>query len=222
MSEKEPSLLQKDYIQKSRIFLLPLTGLKRDKTFRETNTYTSSSDLQSAEYPNGISFDDKILIVCYTKKYKEKQDNLYNQVNANFKDIFVEETGWDKHENILISNRNFLGFHETKDEYIYTFDLCNWYEDWNMFMRGKYSKMTDKAKDLIKEYRWSFLKPIEQRKLYCYLYLNKDESCLKDFAEELGVPIDSLKKVKELCDKPNLRLETFECCKKKELNETEG
>lgn len=219
MNKKESSLLQETYIQKSRIFLLPLTGLLKNKYFRETNTYVSSPDLICDDYPDGISFDDKTLIVSYSKSYKAKQDNIYNQISASFKNISVEETGWDRYENTLMSNRNFVGFHESMDEFIYTFDLSKYPRDWDNFMKGRYSLMTDRAKVMIKEYRWSSLLPIEQRKLYCYLYLNKDESCFKEFADELKISIEMLKEVRELCDKPNLKLETYTCSIKEKMNE---
>lgn len=222
MSKKEPSLLQKSYIQKSKLFLLPLTGLRKNKYFKETNTYISSPDLMSLEYPNGIGFDEKIIIVVYSKDYKIRQDNIYNQVVSGFKNISIEETAWDKYETeVIASNRRFLAVHETSDEFIYTFDLADWSKDWDNFVKGRYSLMSSKAKDLIKDYRWNSLTLIERRKLYCYLYPN-EENCFKDFAEDLEVPIEDLKEVKELCSKPNLKLETYILSEKKQLNETEG
>lgn len=221
MDKKEPSLLQKDYIQKSRLFLLPLTGLPRNKYFKQTNTYISSPDLFSLVYPDGIMFEDKILIVVYSKSYKIKQDNIYNQVTSGFKNISIEETGWDKYENTIISNRRFLSVHETDDEYIYTFDLADWSKDWDAFLKGRYSLLSKKAKELVKDYRYTSLKPMDQRKLYCYLYPN-EENCFRDFAEDLKVKVEDLKAVKELCSKPNFKLETYICSEKKQLNETQG
>lgn len=220
--DKKTSLLQETYLQKSRIFLLPLTGLSKDKYFREINTYMCSPDLTSTDYPEGIGFEDKLLIVNYSKSYKVKQDNIYNQVTANFKNISIEETGWDKYETKLMSNKTFSGLHETADELIYTFDLSNWSDDWNFFMKGKYSKISKRAKELVRNYRWTSLSEIDQKKLYCYLYLNEDQNCFKDFAEELGVPVGDLQQIGELCSKPDLKLETFICSKKKELNETKN
>lgn len=221
MIKTETSLLQQIYLQKSGLFLLPLTGLLKNKYFKKTNTYISAPDLICSEYPNGINFEDKILIVTYSKIYKIKQDNIYNQVIEKFKNITIEETGWERfEEKDLMSNKYFIGFHESSDEFLYTFDLSDWNDDWNYFMKGRYSLMSEKAKNLIKNYRWTTLNPVDQKKLYCYLYVNKDKDCFKDFAEELGVPIEDLEKVKELCSKPDLRLETYQCSNKKQLNET--
>jgi len=222
MNKTEPSLLQKTYIQKSRLFLLPLTGLARNKYFPSTNTYISSPDLISSEYSSGIDYEDEILIIAYSKIYKIKQDNIYNQVNANFKNIGIEETGWDRYETVIMSNKRFIGFHESEDEFLYTFDLSDWHDDWKHFIDGRYTLMSEKAKKIIKGYKWESLQPIEQRKLHCYLYSNKDENCFKDFAEELGLSVEDLKKIKELCNPPNLKLETYILSQKKELNETKS
>jgi len=230
MNKKESSLLQKSYLQKSKLFLLPLTGLIKNKYFTETNTYISSPDLVCGDYPNGISFDDKILIVTYSKIYKIKQDNIYNQINNNFKNISIQETGWEKYETILMSNKRFVGFHESPDEYLYTYDLSGYTSDWSNFMKGRYSQMTEKAKQIIKNYKWSSLLPTEQKKLYCYLWpdanfddkKNEEGNCFKFFADELGIPIQDLEEVKELCSKPNLKLETFVCSEKKQLDEVKG
>lgn len=224
MSKNESSLLQEEYIQKSRLFLLPLTGLKINNYFKATNTYIASPDLISDEYPEGISFADEILILAYSKEYKIKQDNIYNQVQANFKNISLEETGWDKYENILIANKRFMSFHESPEEYLYTFNMHHFANDWSYFLKGRYSKMSDKAKNIVKDYRWSSLKPIEQRKLYCYLWPNEtppDEKkgCFEFFAEELGIPVEDLEQVKELCSKPNFKLETYTYSEKKQFNE---
>lgn len=222
MNKKEPSLLQETYIQKSRLFLLPLTGLIRNKYFPPTNTYISSPELISSEYPEGINFDDQVLIIAFSKEYKIKQDNIYNQVIANFKNVNIEETGWDKYESVIMSNRRFMGFHETHDEFVYTFDLSEWCDDWRCFMKGRYTKMSERAKKIIKDYKWATLQAIEQKKLYCYLYSNKDETCFEDFAEELGYPVEELRSVKELCSKPDLRLETYKFLQKKQLDETKS
>lgn len=219
MNKKEPSLLQKTYIQKSRLFLLPLTGMTKNKHFSPTNTYISAPDLISSEYPEGIGFIDEILIVAYSKEYKIRQDNILSQVQANFKNISIEETGWERYESVIISNRRFISVHETDDEFLYTFDFSDWHNDWNLFIKGRYTLISSKAKQIIKDYQWTALKPVEQKKLYCYLYSNEDLSCFEDFADDLGYPVEELKQVRELCSKPDLRLETYKIPKKKQLDD---
>ena len=222
MNKEEPSLLQKTYLQKSMLFLLPLVGLQRNKYFQITNTYICAPELVSAEYPEGIGFGDEIIILAYSKEYKIKQDNLFNQVASSFKNLSIEETGWDKHESTLISNKRFMALHESEDEYLYTFDMTEWHMDWNFFLKGKYTLMSDKAKRTIRDYKWQALKPIEQKKLHCYLYANEDEKCFEDFAAELKCTVEELRAMtRELCSKPDLRLETYKIPNKKQVNVAE-
>jgi hypothetical protein len=214
MSSKESSLLQGIYLQKSRLFLLPLTGLEKHKYFKSTNTYISSMDLNSDQYPDGISRYDEILIVTYDKDYKLRDDKLYDKINKNLIKITGDKdipTGWEKFETeCLFGNKSFVSFHETEEEYIYTFNLSDWHIDWSAFLKGRYSLFSEKAKDKIIKFRWESLHKVAQRKLYCYLYPDKEE-CVKAFAEELEIDVKDLMDVKELCDKPNFQQETFTC-----------
>lgn len=226
MSSKEYSLLQKTYIQKSGLFLLPLTGLPKSKHFKYTNTYLSSSDLLSDAYPNGISIHDQILIITYNKSYKTKDEELYKKIESSgFKALSGEEslpTGWEKFETeILISNPNFLALHELEDEFVYTYNLSDWDSDWKCFLKGRYSLMSEKAKDKIIKFRWKSLHQTAQHQLYCFLYPN-EEKCMQAFAEELEIPLEDLLQVKELCSKPDFKLETYKCLLKQKTHEAEG
>lgn len=219
------SLLQKTYIQKSVLFLLPLTGVIKHKTFKYPSTYIKSPDLTSSEYPKGISIYDQILILTYPKSYKEKDDELYNKIIAKLMESTDDDyipTAWEKFETeVLFSNKNFIAFHQTDDEFIYTFDLSNWSEDWKNFLKGKYSMFSEKAKETIIKYRWKSLAQIEQKKLYCYVHPEKEE-CLEAFANELKVELPQLMEVRELCSKPNFKLETYTCKLKEKADEVEG
>ncbi len=205
------SLLQKAYIQKSRIFLLPLTGIKKDRIYRPLNTYISSPTLISKDYPEGISIQDEILILTYSKDYELNENNSINKLKLN-----NPVNNWEKFEtDILMSNRNFTGFYESKDEYIYTFDLSDWSKDWTNFIIGSYSNFSLEAKKRIMDFRWKSLRADEQKKLYCYLYPSQDE-CIRSFARELSSnprnleeTVNLLKEAKELCSKPDLKLENY-------------
>lgn len=205
------SLLQKAYIQKSRIFLLPLTGLKKDKIYRPTNTYISSPTLISNDHPKGLSIQDETLILTYSKNYERNEINSINKLKIN-----NPINNWDKFETeVLMSNRNFTGFFESRDEYIYTFDLSDWSSDWTNFINGSYSKFSADAKRKIIDFRWKTLVEVEQRKLYCYLYPSQEE-CIRSFARELSIDmkdfekqVQVLKEAGELCSKPNLDLEMY-------------
>lgn len=205
------SLLQKTYVQKSRIFLLPLTGVRKDAVFKPINTYISSPDLVSSVYPYGIVEGDYILIMNFPKSYKEQADRLSKTIARKIKYTKDVENSWDNYySDYIFSNPLFLNSHETDDEYIYTFDLSDWKFDWDNFLIGRYSKLSQSAKDRILRYRWNDLKNSERNKMHCYLYPMKEE-CLRSFAEDLQISIEDLKEVRELCSKPDFRLETFNC-----------
>lgn len=195
MHNKESSLLQKTYIQKSRLFLFPLIGIRHDRAFRPTNTYISSKNLRTSEYPNGIKPSDNILIIAYTKDYARGSSEQQWS-------IFEAEQ--------IVGNRKFMGIHETDDEFVYTMNMSSFSADIKCFTHGRYSLFSEKAKTLILNFRRSSLKPTEHRKLYCYLY-PYDEQCLKSFAEELGISTQQLMEVKELCTSPNMAMESFKC-----------
>jgi hypothetical protein len=87
---------------------------------------------------------------------------------------------------------------------IFTFDFSDLSDDWLYFLEGKYSKMDVKIKRKILDffdsnsgnyyYVNSYLFPIPHHKLY---------------AELLDVPVELIKSVVELCDKPNFEKETL-------------
>lgn len=195
MNNKESSLLQKVYLQKSRVFLFPLVGIKNDRVFKPMNTYISSKVLISPEYPKGITVRDNILIVAYPKSYSRGKD----------KDT------WDMFEaEQIVGSPKFMAIHETEEEFIYTMNMASWSADWKCFLHGRYSLFSEKAKNLVITFRRSYLRAAEHRKLYCYLY-PYDEQCINDFAEELGIPTQELMEVKELCSKPDMTQENFKC-----------
>lgn len=206
------SLLQKAYIQKSRIFLLPLIGIKKDRIYRPTNTYISARGLVSTDFPSGISIQDETIMVVFSKDYEKKELESIMKLKLN-----SPLGNWEKFETeVLMSNRNFTGFYESEEDYIYTFNLSDWSEDWSNFISGSYSKFSSDAKDKIVNFRWKNLAEEERKKLYCYLYPYKDE-CITSFAKELTTEprdleanIQMLREIGELCNKPDLRLEEYE------------
>lgn len=209
MAEKVDSetILQKDYLQKSKVFLLPLAGIKRDRTFEPSNTYISSEDLLSDEYPNGIKMDSSILIVAFSKTLRQNSENLLLRIKDQKLVEEHEKSRWDSYEEIsLFSNKRFIAFHETYEDLVYTFDMVDWSKEWKKFIHGRYSLFSDKAKDIILKYK--NLKPMDHKKLMSYLYPNKEEY-LKEYAKDLELTVEELKEVKELCNAPDLSKETY-------------
>lgn len=193
----EGTLLQRSYIQKSKLFLLPLTAIKRDRVFKPSNTYICSPDLISEEYPSGIDDKDYILIVEFPARYKpgKKEES--------------EESSWDKYEvAALFSNKNFIGFHEAGNSFVYTFDLSYWKSDWNKFLEGRYSLFSKEAKDIVYRYREGVLSDEDKRKIKSYLHPYIEEF-IKQVADELGEDVEDIRKVKELCSAPDIKKETY-------------
>jgi hypothetical protein len=68
------------------------------------------------------------------------------------------------------------------------------------------------------DYKWEDLSQKAKDQLHCYLYPNKPE-CLEVFAKDLGMSIEDLKEIGELCSKPDSVKETFEYEIKEKINE---
>jgi hypothetical protein len=172
----EYSLLQRQYVQKSRIFLLPLTGVKKDSMFKPINTYVCSPDLVAESYPYGIGTKDYVLIMNYPKEYRDQADKLSRVIAKKIKYTQEVDNSWERFElKYILSNPLHLHTHETEDEFIYTFDLSDWKFDWDNFLLGRYSLLSQSAKDRIIKYRWNDLKNSERNKMQCYLYPMKEE-----------------------------------------------
>jgi hypothetical protein len=68
------------------------------------------------------------------------------------------------------------------------------------------------------DYRWEDLNQESKNKLYCYLYPNKEE-CIEPFAKDLDMDVEELKKIGELCSRPDFDRETFNHLKQKVKDE---
>jgi len=99
---------------------------------------------------------------------------------------------------------------------VYVFDFSDLKDDWNYFIDGKYSKMDDATKEKI----LSFFEAKSANYVYIKSYLYP-EKYFEDYAECLGVDIDVLKTVGELCNKPDIEKETLLLNKESKLKNTE-
>jgi hypothetical protein len=84
-------------------------------------------------------------------------------------------------------------------------NLSNYCEDYTSFIKGKYSQMNTKVKKIILDYH-SFNKA-NQGYIHSFLY---PDLYFEDYAKLLDVPVDLLRQVGELIDRPNLNLECFD------------
>jgi len=82
---------------------------------------------------------------------------------------------------------------------IITFDFSDLESDWMNFLKGKYSQISLNVKRKI----IGFFDQSTGNYIYVYSYLFPDKFFSR-YAELLDVPVDMLKSVGELCDKPDL------------------
>lgn len=105
----------------------------------------------------------------------------------------------------LVGNKLFHDFHQIDDETgIYVFDFDGLADDWDIFLEGKYSQMSSVHKKKIK----SFYGIYSSNFVYVDSFLNPDKY-YGLYSELLDVDVELLKKVGELCSKPDMRKETL-------------
>ena len=179
--------IYKEYFQKSKVFLYPLLNIKKGVRYVPAETYIMEPDTIA----DPITIKDYKLICLYEIDPKDK-----------FYSIFEQE--------IIFKNRYFDGFypgtsknHETILR-VYTFDMSRYKYDMEMFVEGKYSKFSNKAKIIIQ----SFFGEIGTIAEYIESYLHP-KHWQEEYAQFLNVNTELLEKTYELCDKPDLKKETI-------------
>jgi hypothetical protein len=168
--------LYSDYFQKSKTFLLPAIGIRRSIHTSHMMTFIT--------WPGKYAITDCRLTVC-------KADG-------------VDEWDYRKWEKIFIFNNPYFESVEWADQktIVYTFNLEQFKNDWDLFLEGRYSKMSPVIKERIKCYygetsgEWDYVKSFLYPERYFdkYAELMYDE---KDRAEGAKV----LRSVGELCPK---------------------
>jgi hypothetical protein len=148
------------YFQKSRSFLYPALGIKKNDKFKPTGTYISIKGLIEPEDVKFICTFDKQESEAF--KYFETKMLLENPLFS---------------EKIIVDDYN-----------IYIFDYEIYLNDWFNFILGKYSKLSNVLKKAIKtfygetsseyEYMDSYLNPKEYYEIYSEI-LNVDVELLK-------------------------------------------
>jgi len=157
------------YFQKSFTFLYPLLAMKRNKGpyFKPLQTYICWE---------GTYMPDSRKLVCVYKR-----DNTDK---------------WKNFEKDVLMNHELLDHSVpiNEDKVIYVFDLNIYKEDYDLFLKGHYSKLSDDAKQLMMDYygihtpEWVFIDS--------YLF---PENYFSIYADILGIDEDMLIGVGELC-----------------------
>lgn len=136
--------LTKDYIQKSRIFLYPLLGIKKSFGPTPTESYISW---------DGTYLMNECKLIC-----------VYPTIDTeDFKKF--ERTR-------LFANKYFHVYYELENNTsAYVFDLRSHEQDWSNFLMGKYSKFTKDTKDKVLDF-FSH-KPAGKEYINSYFYPEK-------------------------------------------------
>lgn len=168
--------LYKNYIQKSRIFLYPALGIKRQSN-SPIETYVAWKDYCE---PGDCKF------ICLHHLRNDPEFRAFEKVK-------------------LFGNPLFIDYKVTADDKaIYVFDFSKSKSDWECFLRGKYSKISDKHKAVIKNFYGT------QSPNYAYIesFLHP-EKYFGMYSQIINVEQKILKQVGELCDPPDLEKETL-------------
>lgn len=174
-------ILKSYYWSKGDAFLLPLTGLKKSEKF----------PIKSYLFWGENSIRDYRL----TLKFIYKREDFENFVKHCRRVIFppLDREGY------LIET------HDVEDGTIMVLDISDWGNDIDMFLEGKYSKMSRIAKDAIIEYHSFYDKglkiPIEisvALEPRAPIKALGNKSGIEYAAENYGLPLAELKKVGEL------------------------
>lgn len=183
------------YVQKSLLFLVPLVMPSKGNIVPR-DTYVADREL-------GIRPNDCKLILTFPK----------------YSTLFTEKEFASFEKSYLINNKYFLQFYETVLSNVYIFDLRHVCTDYEMFLEGKYSHMSENSKvRIIDYYSWKdggIRRPMEG----LIGWLRPKEENFSELATRLGVPIEAIRSVGEILDKPDLSRETHDDFRIKETTE---
>ena len=181
--------LYSKYFQKSRTFLMPILGIKKNTEYPSINSYMCWEDVY-------LLTDYKLVLTYYTR----------------------DDAKWDNYLlNILMNNQMFDEYHEIDGEIIaVSFDLNSRKEDFENVLFGRYSKLSKMTKARIRDF-YGYDSP-EWAYLESFLYPDK---YLDTYSKLLAVDPEHIKHTGELCDKPNIDLETLKLKPHAKLNDVD-
>jgi len=166
-----------EYFQKSRVFLFPVLGIKRG----------SIIPIQSyIGWEGTIKPADRRLVCLY-----------YRREDPDFRTF---------ERKMLLENTLFESYHEvTERRAVYTFDLSKYAGDWEHFLNGRYSKLSEPVKSKIKEY----FRGQDRNYAYVCSYVHP-EKYFAIYSDLLKCSMRDLKIAGELCDRPDVDKETLQ------------
>jgi len=172
--------LYTEYFQKSKVFLYPLLNIKKGVRFVPAETYMSWEGI------HGIK--DNHIICVY-----DVPDKILSAYKL-FEDQYIRNNKRFKYTIDL----------ENKNKKAIVFDLSRYKNDINRLIKGEYSKISKRTKEIITEFFGEHGTIAEYVESYLFpTYWHED------YAHLLGVSLETIQKVYELCDKPDLKKETL-------------
>lgn len=173
--------LYKKYFQKSKVFLYPVLGIEKG-SLAPIQTYI--------QWDGHYSINDHKLICTYYLRDDE------------------EFTHFEKKR--LLEHRMFYDFKQlTNDIGVYVFDFSMYPDDWNCFIKGRYSQMSKEFKKRILSYaRNRNTEEIDSNTVYRDSYVNPHKY-FQTYSDILGIPKEDLERIGELCDLLDLQEETL-------------
>lgn len=172
-------VFKKEYWSKSNAFLLPLTGLPKALEYK----------LESYLFWENFSVEDYYIILVFN------YDNYDDFLEYCKKNIFP----------ILDRNTCLIESHDYDNQTVFVVDISEWAMDVEKFLKGRYSKFSPPAKDIITDYHIYYDKGNKiDIKIQASLEPNEKYSILGDMtaieyvSENYEIPYDELKKIGEL------------------------
>lgn len=178
--------LMAHYYSKSKAFLYPLLGFKKEETFKPKGTYLAFQEHHITSYELSV-------------RYEHAPESL---LFRNF-------------ERMVISPHPYLrACYRIIDGTMYVFTLEKFYKDVEAFLRGEYSRFAEGSKSLILNYFGDDIKDIEVkpgRRMHAVLF---PELYKKLVAKTLGVDVALLSELAELydLDKETFIADLFSSC----------
>lgn len=174
--------INKEYIQRSRLFIYPMLYIPATCLVNPINTY-----------------------IAWTKNNKKIIEPSERKIICVYKDIITDEQKEDEKTHLL-QNRYLQNVSVLKNKmiiYVFSIQRINYLWEWDAFMKGEYSKFSAIGKKTIT----NFYKDHPYEK-YVDTYLYPEEYYRK-YAELLDVPVEILAENVELLSKPDLTKETL-------------
>lgn len=189
-------ILKEKYFSKADAFILPLTGLGSTKIFK----------MKSYLFWEDYSIEDYSLILTY--RYDDK-----NEFIKYFRTVIcpiLDKGGY------LVESYDYEGMT------VLVLDLSEWTFSIEMFLKGKYSKMSKAAKDKIEVFHTYYVKDEKKTAIHIYAALYPKEKVdpekgdilgkltpIEYVAKNYGLPLPELQTLGELCTIYNITAETL-------------